>query len=82
MLIGVDLLGCILRWRFFDHAAHLGGALVGMYEHKCLWMIKRGGITMHIFVYCFADFGVMWEPKIFGQSGSMFNNIGISCGQR
>lgn len=30
VLMGVDLAGCILGWRMFDHAAHLGGALVGM----------------------------------------------------
>lgn len=30
VVVGVDLLGCLLGWRFFDHAAHLGGALTGM----------------------------------------------------
>lgn len=29
-LIGLDITGCVLRWRFFDHAAHLGGAVFGM----------------------------------------------------
>lgn len=30
VLMGVDLAGCILGWRVFDHAAHLGGAFAGV----------------------------------------------------
>lgn len=26
---GFDLLGLLMRWRVFDHAAHLGGVLFG-----------------------------------------------------
>lgn len=29
-IVALDLVGCILGWKFFDHAAHLGGALFGM----------------------------------------------------
>lgn len=29
-VMGLDLAGCIMGWKFFDHAAHLGGALFGM----------------------------------------------------
>lgn len=29
-LILIDSLGLILRWGFFDHAAHLGGTLFGV----------------------------------------------------
>lgn len=29
-VMGVDILGCLLGWKYFDHAAHLGGALFGM----------------------------------------------------
>lgn len=29
-LIMIDTLGVLLGWRFFDHAAHLGGMLFGM----------------------------------------------------
>ena len=29
-LLTFDSLGVILGWRFFDHAAHLGGTLFGM----------------------------------------------------
>jgi len=29
-LMAIDTLGILLRWRVFDHAAHLGGALFGM----------------------------------------------------
>ena len=30
-IIAFDTTGCIMRWQFFDHAAHLGGALFGMW---------------------------------------------------
>ncbi|XP_008555558.1 presenilins-associated rhomboid-like protein, mitochondrial [Microplitis demolitor] len=30
-LLAMDSIGCIMGWRFFDHAAHLGGALWGIY---------------------------------------------------
>ncbi|XP_050353149.1 presenilins-associated rhomboid-like protein, mitochondrial [Nymphalis io] len=30
VIMSVDLAGVILGWKFFDHAAHLGGALFGM----------------------------------------------------
>lgn len=29
-ILGVDIAGCVLGWKLFDHAAHLGGALFGM----------------------------------------------------
>lgn len=29
-VMGLDTLGCLMRWQRFDHAAHLGGALFGM----------------------------------------------------
>ncbi|KOC65357.1 Presenilins-associated rhomboid-like protein, mitochondrial [Habropoda laboriosa] len=32
-VMGLDALGCLLRWRIFDHAAHLGGALFGIFWH-------------------------------------------------
>jgi hypothetical protein len=28
-IIGIEIIGLILRWQTFDHAAHLGGAAVG-----------------------------------------------------
>jgi len=31
VIMGIDLAGVILGWKFFDHAAHLGGALFGMF---------------------------------------------------
>lgn len=30
-ILGIDLAGCVLGWKFFDHAGHLGGALFGMW---------------------------------------------------
>ncbi|KAF6726001.1 Presenilins-associated rhomboid-like protein, mitochondrial [Oryzias melastigma] len=40
-LVAMDTVGLILGWRLFDHAAHLGGALFGVwyvaYGHKLIW---------------------------------------------
>eukprot|EP00075_Anas_platyrhynchos_P030846 XP_027320099.1 presenilins-associated rhomboid-like protein, mitochondrial [Anas platyrhynchos] len=40
-IIAFDTAGLALGWRFFDHAAHLGGALFGMwyvtYGHELIW---------------------------------------------
>lgn len=30
-IVLLDTLGLLLKWNFFDHAAHLGGTLFGMY---------------------------------------------------
>ncbi|XP_045760919.1 presenilins-associated rhomboid-like protein, mitochondrial [Maniola jurtina] len=35
VIMSVDLAGVVLGWKFFDHAAHLGGALFGM--AWCYW---------------------------------------------
>ncbi|XP_030370100.1 presenilins-associated rhomboid-like protein, mitochondrial isoform X2 [Scaptodrosophila lebanonensis] len=31
VIMGIDFAGCVLGWKFFDHAAHLGGALFGIF---------------------------------------------------
>ncbi|XP_026229646.1 presenilins-associated rhomboid-like protein, mitochondrial [Anabas testudineus] len=40
-LVAIDTAGLILGWRLFDHAAHLGGALFGVwyvsYGYKLIW---------------------------------------------
>uniref|UniRef100_A0A8C6WSE4 rhomboid protease n=1 Tax=Neogobius melanostomus TaxID=47308 RepID=A0A8C6WSE4_9GOBI len=40
-LVAFDAAGLILGWRFFDHAAHLGGALFGVWYvadgHRLIW---------------------------------------------
>lgn len=40
-IMGLDLAGLIMGWKVFDHAAHLGGALVGVmwgtYGREYLW---------------------------------------------
>ncbi|XP_074402876.1 presenilin-associated rhomboid-like protein, mitochondrial [Zonotrichia albicollis] len=40
-IIAFDTAGLVLGWRLFDHAAHLGGALFGMwyvtYGHELIW---------------------------------------------
>ncbi|XP_018404752.1 PREDICTED: presenilins-associated rhomboid-like protein, mitochondrial isoform X1 [Cyphomyrmex costatus] len=30
-IMTLDIVGCILGWKYFDHAAHLGGALFGIF---------------------------------------------------
>ncbi|XP_041847849.1 presenilins-associated rhomboid-like protein, mitochondrial isoform X2 [Melanotaenia boesemani] len=41
VLVAIDTAGLMLGWRLFDHAAHLGGALFGVwyvaYGHKLIW---------------------------------------------
>lgn len=29
-MVGLDTLGILMAWKFFDHAAHLGGVLCGV----------------------------------------------------
>ncbi|KAL2804763.1 presenilins-associated rhomboid-like protein, mitochondrial isoform 4 [Daubentonia madagascariensis] len=40
-IIAMDTVGMILGWKFFDHAAHLGGTLFGIwyvtYGHELIW---------------------------------------------
>lgn len=40
-LLAMDTVGLLMGWRFVDHAAHLGGALFGIwyvaYGHKVIW---------------------------------------------
>ncbi|KAL7825445.1 hypothetical protein AOLI_G00326520 [Acnodon oligacanthus] len=40
-IVALDTAGLIMGWRFFDHAAHLGGALFGiwyvLYGHELIW---------------------------------------------
>ncbi|KAL4608391.1 presenilins-associated rhomboid-like protein, mitochondrial [Arapaima gigas] len=40
-VVAMDTAGLVLGWRFFDHAAHLGGALFGiwyiLYGHELIW---------------------------------------------
>ncbi len=35
-LMAIDTIGILARWHFFDHAAHLGGMLYG------IWWCKQG----------------------------------------
>ncbi|UJR13349.1 hypothetical protein I4U23_000367 [Adineta vaga] len=40
-MVSFDLLGTIMRWRYLDHSAHLGGVLFGIfyvkYGYKIIW---------------------------------------------
>lgn len=44
-IMAFDLAGLIFRWKLFDHAAHLGGALVGLfwsyYGQVHLWPLRQ-----------------------------------------
>lgn len=47
-IVALDTLGCILRWKYFDHAAHLGGALLGILWAKwghSMWMKREPFVT-------------------------------------
>ncbi|XP_003975640.2 presenilin-associated rhomboid-like protein A, mitochondrial [Takifugu rubripes] len=49
-LIAIDAAGLILGWRLLDHAAHLGGALFGIwyiaYGHKLIWRRREPLVKM------------------------------------
>uniref|UniRef100_A0A8P4GQ80 rhomboid protease n=1 Tax=Dicentrarchus labrax TaxID=13489 RepID=A0A8P4GQ80_DICLA len=49
-LIAIDTAGLIVGWRLFDHAAHLGGALFGIwyvsYGHKLIWRKREPLVKM------------------------------------
>lgn len=50
VIMGLDLAGCILGWKFFDHAAHLGGALFGLfwvYFGTELWQKRIPFLTIY-----------------------------------
>ncbi|XP_044750973.1 presenilins-associated rhomboid-like protein, mitochondrial isoform X2 [Coccinella septempunctata] len=44
-IMGLDTAGVLLGWKFFDHAAHLGGAAFGMfwalYGHQHVWQKRE-----------------------------------------
>nr|XP_010591278.1 presenilins-associated rhomboid-like protein, mitochondrial isoform X2 [Loxodonta africana] len=44
-IIAMDTAGLILGWRFFDHAAHLGGALFGIQEFQAWTGVKPSRVT-------------------------------------
>ncbi|XP_062712207.1 presenilins-associated rhomboid-like protein, mitochondrial [Aedes albopictus] len=45
VIMGIDLAGVLLGWKLFDHAAHLGGALFGMfwayYGSRNVWPLRE-----------------------------------------
>uniref|UniRef100_A0A8C5E198 rhomboid protease n=1 Tax=Gouania willdenowi TaxID=441366 RepID=A0A8C5E198_GOUWI len=49
-LVAMDTAGLVLGWRLFDHAAHLGGALFGVwyvaYGHKLIWRKREPLVKM------------------------------------
>ncbi|XP_058600562.1 presenilin-associated rhomboid-like protein, mitochondrial isoform X2 [Onychostoma macrolepis] len=49
-IVALDATGLILGWRFFDHAAHLGGALFGIwyiiYGHELIWKKREPLVKM------------------------------------
>ncbi|KNC33302.1 hypothetical protein FF38_06061 [Lucilia cuprina] len=50
VIMGIDLAGCIMGWKFFDHAAHLGGAIFGLFwafYGMDLWQKRVPFLTMY-----------------------------------
>lgn len=50
VIMGIDLAGCIMGWKFFDHAAHLGGAVLGVYWAyfgRDIWMLREGILNFY-----------------------------------
>ncbi len=49
-LMAVDTVGLLAGWRLFDHAAHLSGALFGVWwathGNKYFWQERRGPLYM------------------------------------
>ncbi|XP_051153859.1 presenilins-associated rhomboid-like protein, mitochondrial [Leptopilina boulardi] len=49
-VIALDLIGAIMRWRFIDHAAHLGGAFIGIlwakWINENIWLQRKPLLTM------------------------------------
>ncbi|XP_043925949.1 presenilins-associated rhomboid-like protein, mitochondrial [Protopterus annectens] len=49
-IIALDTAGLVLGWRFFDHAAHLGGAAFGIwyitYGHELIWKNREPLVKM------------------------------------
>uniref|UniRef100_W5KW82 rhomboid protease n=1 Tax=Astyanax mexicanus TaxID=7994 RepID=W5KW82_ASTMX len=50
VIVAMDTAGLIMGWRFFDHAAHLGGALFGiwyvLYGHELIWKNREPLVKM------------------------------------
>ncbi|KAJ3591054.1 hypothetical protein NHX12_009001 [Muraenolepis orangiensis] len=60
-IVAMDAAGVVLGWRFFDHAAHLGGALFGvwyiMFGHELIWknrdaLVKAVGVMLGLVGWC------------------------------
>lgn len=49
-IVAMDAVGLMLGWRFFDHAAHLGGAIFGiwyvLYGHELIWKNREPFIKL------------------------------------
>ncbi|XP_061073386.1 presenilin-associated rhomboid-like protein, mitochondrial [Conger conger] len=49
-IVAMDAAGLVLGWKFFDHAAHLGGALFGIwyvtYGHELIWKNREPLVKM------------------------------------
>ncbi|KAH0564716.1 presenilins-associated rhomboid-like protein, mitochondrial isoform X1 [Cotesia glomerata] len=49
-LLAFDVIGCVMRWRFLDHAAHLGGAMWGLYwqmwGNSQIWQNRKSFLNL------------------------------------
>lgn len=44
-IVALDTAGLLLGWQFFDHAAHLGGTMFGM------WVTSQGWVVLSSFLF-------------------------------
>ncbi|XP_032591072.1 presenilins-associated rhomboid-like protein, mitochondrial isoform X2 [Drosophila grimshawi] len=49
VIMGIDFAGCVMGWKFFDHAAHLGGAMFGIFwaQYGAQVWAKRIGLLKY-----------------------------------
>ena len=51
LLVFIDTLGIFMRWRFMDHAGHLGGTFFGMLV--CIYAILLAKTKEHTFFFTY-----------------------------
>lgn len=78
-VIAFDVAGCVLGWKIFDHMAHLGGALFGMWVE--LYNMKSDTASdKYLLTPAFSstDFGFMLVKSSYGRSDDLYLNNGIN----
>lgn len=55
VIMAVDVIGIAFGWKFFDHAAHLGGALFGVY----VFIPSKESTILQILIFNFFFFQIL-----------------------